>query len=112
MAAPVPLAESQVGWSRGHATAQAAFSLQGTSSVFPAFKIDAKENPAADDCQEVTDTDSRAVGKGAGEAQGRPFHSEHKPKEHWRERKARASCDMKPTFCTEMKSLWSAIQSA
>ena len=111
----MPLAESQVGWSRGHATAQAAFGLQGSSSVFPAFTKDAKETPAADDCLEAKDTDSRAVGKGAiggGAAQGRPFHSERKPKEHLRKRKAGASCDAKPAFCTEMKSLWSAIQSA
>lgn len=42
-AAPVPLAESLVGWSRGHAPGKAALSLRGTSSVFPAFTKDTQE---------------------------------------------------------------------
>lgn len=62
-----------MGWSRGHATAKAV-SPKAPLRFLPSEKT-AKENPAADDCQEVKDTDSRAVGKRGGAAQGRPFHS-------------------------------------
>lgn len=58
------------------------------------------ENPAASHCQEVKDTDSRAVGKGDRE-DGESFYSDHMPKENWEERTAKYSCNVKPTFHTK-----------
>lgn len=108
-AAPAPLAEGQIGWSTVCATGKATLSLQDTSSVVSCLHKRRKGNPAAGHCQEVKDTDSRAVGKGVS---GRPFHSEHKPKEPLRKRKAEVSYEVNPTFCNERLSLWSSVYSA
>lgn len=68
-------------------------------------------NPAAVHCQEVKDTDSRAVGKAGKDGEALPF-SQYMPKENEGERRANSACDVKLTCGIKRKRFWSTTQSA
>lgn len=58
-------------------------------------------NPAAGHCQEVQDTDSKAMGSGDRENRGGPFILSTCLTRIGGERIAKSSCDVIPTFCTK-----------